>query len=104
MWGVAFGAAEVSRWCLAVLLGKLVCRDRAIVGYVVSGLSYVVSGLSCGCSICYWFGYCCIHYCVVHAKGVSCVRVWQFLGPFLWRLLTVRVFVRLERISGVLGL
>ena len=53
LWGGAFGAAEVSRWCLAVLLGRLACRDRVIVGYVVSRLS-------CGCSSCYWFGYCCV--------------------------------------------
>ena len=39
LWGGAFGAAELSRWCLAMLLGRLACGDRVIVGCVASGLS-----------------------------------------------------------------
>ena len=42
LWGGAFGAAEVSRWCFAVVLGRLACRDRVVVGYILHG----VSGLS----------------------------------------------------------
>ena len=79
-----------------MLLGRLACGDRVIVGCVASGLSCgrIVFDVGLGTAV----------HNVVHAKGVSCVSVRQFSVAFLWRLRTVCVFVRFELISGALEL